>query len=126
MHYFGVYDYNRDRFSYEFRCPSDEKGRDEFSYWYNVIVNPGRWEKRKLMRYFLVRFGSIVDGAEVPLDRPLVLMHDVEVRLSYKYFWHCDPPGNDAEQDEIDREFARLDALDQARLARHGNRNRAA
>lgn len=116
-----VFDANRRRVSLEFDAFSDEKAREEFSSWYNRIVRPSRWEARKFGRYWLYRECRVVGRDRQYLEKPVRLMCDDEVRLSYWMFRMSEPPNDDAEQAELDAEFERLDKLDRERLARRGN-----
>lgn len=116
-----VYDKKRKRHALEFDAFGDDVAKREFSSWYNIVVRPSRWEARKLGRYFLFRVADFEDGKPVFYERPLRLMDDDEVRLSYQYFRACDPPNDEADDREVEAEFDRLDALDAARLARRGN-----
>lgn len=118
---FSAYDGNRDRIVMDFRAFSDELAREEFSAWYRGIVRSDRWERRILGRYVLFRFARVVDGAEVKLPKPVVVMVDDDVRLSWSRFLLADPPEDDAAYEWLEREFERLDALDRERLARRGN-----
>lgn len=70
---------------------------------------------------FPFRQADVVDGRPVFYERPVRLMDDDEVRLSYGYFRMCDPPNDEKEDAELEAEFDRLDGLDAARLARRGN-----
>lgn len=116
-----IYDGKRDRWCLEFRAISDDVAFDEFSRWYNVLVRPSRWEKRKLGRYVLIKEGDVVDGKTSYYHEPMLIMGDLEVRLSFEYFWHCDPPSCPEDDVEIETEFKRLDDLDVARIERNRN-----
>lgn len=116
-----IVDYNRKRYALEFDAFSDEQAKREFGSWYNLLIRPSRWETRKLGRYYLYRQSRQEASGRVFLDKPVIVMEDEEVRLSYDYFRMCDPPATDEEQAELDRDFERLDAADRARLARRGN-----
>lgn len=117
-----VWDDNRKRYALEFRAFSDEKAVMEFCSWYNRLVRPSRWSERKFGRYFLLWQSRIVRGMPEFLEKPVILMEDDEVRLSYELFRLSDPPATDAEQEALDRDFEALDAVDRERLARRGNR----
>lgn len=116
-----VYDLNRRRAALEFRAFSDAKACEEFASWYNRIVRPSRWATRKFGRYFLFREAVIVDGRSEFLEKPVRLMDDDEVRLSFDYFRMCDPPNGDEEEAQLERDFEALDVVDRERLARRGN-----
>lgn len=123
---FGVYlayDVKRDRFVMDFQAADDAAAKEEFSSWYRTTTRLSRWEHRKLLRYNLWRIGEADsrNGPERKLPKPLLLMWDEEVRLSWSWFWMSDPPCNEEEDEWSRREFERLDALDAARLARRGN-----
>lgn len=60
-----VYDFDRDRYAHEFDAFDDGKARSEFETWYRSVVRPGRWENRKVDRFYLLRVGELVDGVEV-------------------------------------------------------------
>lgn len=116
------YDSKRDRYVLDFQAASDEAAKVEFGNWYRGLVTPSKWEHRVLLRYALFRIGSTdAQGAEVLLAKPVCILWDEDVRLSYMAMFHFDPPSTDAEMAELDAEFARLDALDAARIARRGN-----
>lgn len=113
-----IYDYKRRRSVMDFRAYSDGAAIEEFSAFYREVIGGAKWEHRKVDRYYLVRVDK--DG-----DTPVV-MEDWQVRLSFERFFLADPPSNEADLVEIEREFARLDALDVERIARRSNRPRAA
>lgn len=120
-----VYDMKRDRFVNEVQCASDDVAMREFESWYRTMVRPSRWETRKLGRYFLVKIAYADsrsrNGPEEKLPKPVVLMLDDDVRMSWSWFWMADPPANEAEDAELLADFERMDAVDAARLARRGN-----
>lgn len=117
-----VWDTKRNRECFEFDAFGDEVAKREFSGFYNERIGTARWETRKFGRYILFRVARYEGGRRVLIDDPPVVMEDDEVRLSADRWFLADPPSTDAEFEEDQREFDRLDGLDAARLARRGNR----
>lgn len=114
-----VYDHRRDRVAFEFDAASDFAASLEFFDWYNRLVRPDRWEHRKLGRYWLFAEQRSASGE---LLRPRPVSVDENVRLDKAWCRACDPPFDAASEAAFEAEFARLDALDMARLmARPGN-----
>lgn len=113
-----VYDVKRDRTAAEWECVSDDVAIREFGLWYNAMVR--NWERRALDRYALFRGGVLVDDVEVSEEDTLIFM-DWQVRLSYNRFRMNDPPSCAADEVALDAEFGRLNAIDEARIARRSN-----
>lgn len=121
---FGLYvnyDSKRDRFVQMFEAASDDAAKNEFCFWYRAVVRPSRWEKRKLLRYALFLQAYVENRVTTWLDKPVFLMWDEDVRMSHSWFWMADPPANAVEDEALEAEFDRLNALDAARLARRDN-----
>lgn len=116
-----VWDTKRNRECFEFDAFSDEVAKREFSAFYNERIGTARWEARKFGRYVLFRGARYVDRRRVLIEDPLLVMEDDEVRLSAHRWFHEDPPATDEEFEADQREFDRLNALDEARLARRRN-----
>lgn len=108
-----VYDYRRDRNAFEFEAASDLVALSEFAEWYNSVVRPDRWEGRRLGRYWLFCVQRGLDGS---LLKPRPVSVDENVRLDKAAFFWADPPYDEASERRREAEFARLDALDMARL----------
>lgn len=122
---FGVYvayDEKRDRFVLDFHAVSDEEAKREFVSWYRIMTRPSRWETRKLYRYHLFKLGTAYrKDAEFLFKRPVHLMSDADVTLSWDVFVMSDPPATPEEAIACRAEFERVKALDDARIARKGN-----
>lgn len=118
---YEVFDVRRVRVAEEFVVLSEADARREFAVWYQTLVRPGRWEARKLGRYFLLSRLCDDDGALLPVARRFV-MSDEDVRLDYEYARFCSPPCDASAAAELDAWFERVDAADAARLAARGNK----
>lgn len=115
--HYAIYDEKRDRYVKIFDADGDKSAMEEFCFTYRMLVRPPNWEKRKLGRYFLVGNGKTEAGVFKADNSVRVVMQDVEVRLEYEWFRMEDPPHDDAASAALDAEYARLDAIDEARLA---------
>lgn len=120
MQRFYVLDVRRDRDCHWIEAASEDLAREEFSSWYNRVVRPDRWEKRKLGRYWLMAERRDASG-ELLDFKACFICNDEDVRLDADYFRMCDPPFDEANTLECEAEFSRLDGLDVARLAARGN-----
>lgn len=119
-----VYDFKRDLELQRYEGVSPEVAKREFGMFYREAVRD--WERRKFGRYYLFQIGRVVDGLPVMAEKPLLVMEDDEVRLTFNKLLLNDPPNGEAEYAELEREFDRLDAIDAARLARKANALKAA
>lgn len=118
MRLFYVYDVRRNRRAHELDCDEPELARAEFCAWYNIMIRPERWEQRSLGRYFLYEVVRDAEGNRVAVP---FLMSDEDVRADREYFRMCDPPHDAAAVAVFEADFARLDAIDLARLKARGN-----
>lgn len=108
-----VYDYRRDATVHEFDAASDFAAHEEFSEWYNLLIRPDRWEKRRLGRYWLFARQALEDGTAL---KPRPLSVDENVRLDAEYFFLSVGPAGERDLALMEAEFTRLDEIDARRL----------